>query len=314
MALPSLRVLLQSVPRRAFSSTRPLLQGGRHATISSVISGTVTPTVDHLMPVNQVAAIMCEAKIGALPITKSSKVLGVFTEHDYFTKVLDHRHNATKYSPVEDAATIGPELIVAYPDDSVEKCLDVMMKENLTALPVIQRDGHVVGAVSMDQLTRAMMQDELSNEPVAALEFSEPSHFPENEPQTITELEAEQAARAHMSGMFDHLKNDLNAALAMNAPPVDDQLPIDPMHHERAADAFSEASVFPEITPAEDHFISTAPAPEPGVSLSERVLLSNDKDAQRHAALFEPEVDAFCEPSDFPESSLADDKSQSQRS
>lgn len=48
------------------------------------------------------------------------------TEHDYFGKVLNREHQATGSAQVCDVATMGSELVVARPDDTVEGCIEVM--------------------------------------------------------------------------------------------------------------------------------------------------------------------------------------------
>ena len=50
----------------------------------------------------------------------------MFTENDYFTKVL--KDKSSQQVAVGEIATTGPELVVAFPKDTVRECLDVMTK------------------------------------------------------------------------------------------------------------------------------------------------------------------------------------------
>lgn len=50
----------------------------------------------------------------------------MFTEHDYVDKVLNMSHSAVRTSKVSEVASMGSDLVVAYPEDTVAGCLEVM--------------------------------------------------------------------------------------------------------------------------------------------------------------------------------------------
>lgn len=50
----------------------------------------------------------------------------MFTEHDYVDKVLNMSHSAVQTSKVSEVASMGSDLVVAYPEDTVAGCLEVM--------------------------------------------------------------------------------------------------------------------------------------------------------------------------------------------
>ncbi|TYZ58279.1 hypothetical protein PybrP1_007523 [[Pythium] brassicae (nom. inval.)] len=306
---------------RPVSTTR-VLRGGQ-TTVSAVLSAlppaASVPTIDHLMTVERAAQLMAEQHVDALPVIKNNKVVGVFTEHDYFDKVLNASHSAVRSSKVCDVATMGSELAIAHPDDTVEDCLEVMTKKHLSAIPVVEHDGHVMGTVSMMDLTKEMLSttNSLTSKAAAAVAsvFSEPSHFPEN----ITaagggyhdDIAEGVSSPEQLQKLYEQLKHDLDAKALTEAamPPVRsfdsaaaERFNLDPNLHARAAESFSEASTFPEYTPSEDElFTQTHGAATEWRGMTEaEILREEDKYALAQSSLLD-EMKAFSEPSDFPE-------------
>ncbi|TMW65797.1 hypothetical protein Poli38472_008439 [Pythium oligandrum] len=252
-----------------------------------------TPTVDHLMSVQQAAQMMAEMHVEAIPVTKDDKVVGMFTERDYFDKVLNSKHpQAAEASMVCEVAATGQELVIARPDDTVESCLEVMMKKKLMALPVVELDGHVMGTISVMDLTKQYMEG-MANEHMDALvgeRFTEPSYFPDN----FVSVDG---------GVHDEDLADSEALTSFTLAPMDEPLNAD--LEEVAASNFSESSVFPEFTPPEEvlltqaHEEMMAAGPPPLDEREERVIMA-------HSALLD-ELSQFSQPSDFPEAAPVDE-------
>lgn len=310
------------------------------------------------------------------------EVVGVFTEHDYFDKVLNASHSAVRSSKVCEVATMGSELVIAHPEDTVEGCLEVMTKkvggscavhavrifvcksaffvaacgsvssvqfshrvfcspvllyhlrhvcamcacanvfslQNLSAIPVVKHDGHIMGTVSVMDLTREMFSSSLhhttSMGAAMATMFTEPSHFPENIMAAgggyHDDISASLSSPKQLQELYDQLKHDLETKVAMNAemPPTPsfdsaaaERFNLDPNLDERAAESFSEASVFPEYTPSEDElFTQTHGAADPNLnsSTAAEIWLDEDKYELAQSSLLD-EMKNFSEPSDFPE-------------
>ena len=92
-----------------------------------LISGSVEQTVLEL------ARLMVEHNIGAVPLMKDGQLVGIFTERDLMSRVVAAGGNAatTVVGTVmtEDPLTIDP-------DDSLETCLTLMRRHNFRHLPV----------------------------------------------------------------------------------------------------------------------------------------------------------------------------------
>jgi len=268
-------------------------------TISSVMPfGGAVSTVDHNMSVEWAAQLMAERHIEAIPVTKDDRVIGLFTERDYFEKVLNERHQATQSSMVSEVGTMGPELIIARPDDSVEDCLTVMTSKNLMAMPVVEHDGHVVGTVSVLDLTRpymeaqkAQMEEESHMERTLGPQFSEPADFPDG---------------------FAFADDDMRNGEMDNPDLFVQSTTTGQVDHElgkRVAEIFCEGSVFPEYTPTEEMLLAKTHGEPPSHDAWLPDLEREERLAAAHAELLS-HMDMFCEASDFPETAPVDEAVQ----
>jgi CBS domain-containing protein len=282
--------------RRGLTFSRARLGG--HMTVSSVLSTNsgVVPTVDHNMSVERAAQLMAECHIDAVPVTKDDRVIGLFTERDYFDKVLNARHQATRSSMVCEVGIMGPDLVVARPNDTVEDCLTVMAKQNLMALPVVEEDGHAVGTVSVLDLTRQYMEDEQDRTHKA--HFSQPTFFPEDlvlPDGCVHDEELDDPARAAM------LAEDPTNALLEH---TDHEL------EELAAERFCEGSVFPEFTATEELLLARAHDELAHAGVVDSPITEREERFSAAYAEVLGRMDRFSEPSDFPEAEPVDEAMQ----
>lgn len=89
-------------------------------------------------------------KIGALLICDGGEVLGIFTERDVLTRVLDSELDPamTRVSEV-----MSSEIVTVGPSMNVEEAMAVVTEKRCRHLPVLD-DGKLVGLVSIGDLTR----------------------------------------------------------------------------------------------------------------------------------------------------------------
>jgi CBS domain-containing protein len=334
---------------RWISKTRTL-QGGQ-TTVAALLGSSPenTMTVDHLMPAERAAQLMVQHHIDAVPVLKDDKVIGMFTEHDYFDKVLNGDQMGVNSSKVADVATMYSKLVVARPEDTVEGCLQVMTQRRLSAIPVVKGDGRVVGTVSMIDLTKEMLtqgdhqddtqdnsRDHAGSQPqynhntnmAAAATHSQPSHFPENMVHAGSgqhEDDVSVSSPEQLQKLYEELKHDLEEhgtahtddllhRASMFDTAAAERFHLDTNLDESAAEAFSEASTFPEFTPTEDQLYTQAHASQEMVEMniaSEKKLWKDEDKYAQVQGEFLSEVVAgnatFTEPLDFPEVSSVEE-------
>ena len=114
---------------------------------------TVTPDT----PVSEAARLMKEEDVGIVPVVERvggaetrGRLVGVVTDRD-----IAIRHVAegrTTDTPVRDVMSGGVK--TAGPDDSVELVMELMGREQVRRIPVVDERGSLVGVVSQADLAR----------------------------------------------------------------------------------------------------------------------------------------------------------------
>jgi CBS domain-containing protein len=137
---------------------------------------TVAPDV----PVMDAAHLMSEKNVGALPVVKDGKVVGIVTESDLimqdvraqFPTYISLLGGVIMYPPsvkrFEEglkkavAATVGEvmtsEPVVVGPDATLEDLATLLMNRDVSRLPVIE-DGKLIGIISKHDLVRSLAQE-----------------------------------------------------------------------------------------------------------------------------------------------------------
>jgi len=93
-------------------------------------------------------ALMAEKNVGALPVMEGTKLLGMISERDYTRKVI-LQGRVSRETRVVDIMT--SDVITVAPADSVEDCLEIMTKNHIRHLPVVE-SGALAGLVSIGDL------------------------------------------------------------------------------------------------------------------------------------------------------------------
>lgn len=105
-------------------------------------------------PVVDAIRLMAERGIGALVVLQGDRLAGVVSERDYARKVvLQGRSSAS--TRVEEIMT--PDVVQVGPDDTVDRCMQLVTDRRLRHLPVLER-GRVVGVVSIGDLVKAVIE------------------------------------------------------------------------------------------------------------------------------------------------------------
>jgi CBS domain-containing protein len=119
-------------------------------------------TVHHTRPeatVRDAVRQMNENHIGALLVLRDVKPVGMFTERDVLVRVVDAGLNPDT-TRVE--AVMSRRLTVIRPETTIDEAMALITRERHRHLPVIDADSHIVGMISIGDLTRWIVRDETS--------------------------------------------------------------------------------------------------------------------------------------------------------
>ena len=123
------------------------------------------PIVGPKVSVLDAVDLMARERVGAVTVVDQGVLRGIFTERDVLLRVVQQRRNP-------ETTLVGEVMtseVKALTDDSTpDEVIDVMLVGHLRHVPVLDRDHHVLGLLSI----RALLEDkvhDLSRE-VSALE------------------------------------------------------------------------------------------------------------------------------------------------
>jgi CBS domain-containing protein len=118
--------------------------------------GTEVWSVDADEPVLGAIQIMADRHVGALPVLRDGKLVGLVSERDYARKVvLLGRSSAETFV----WQIMSSPVVSVPPGESVHSCMEIMTERRIRHLPVIE-DGAMVGMISIGDLVRAVIEEQ----------------------------------------------------------------------------------------------------------------------------------------------------------
>lgn len=102
-------------------------------------------------------------KGSVLVLDKSSgdnKLAGIFTERDFVQKVMDAERDSSEV-PIIEAMTREEKLVTASADTLLVDCKQIMFKNNIRHLPIVDADGRPMGVISMRDIVVSMQNEDL---------------------------------------------------------------------------------------------------------------------------------------------------------
>ena len=113
--------------------------------IYDLVKGRKTHDVSEQQSVLDVARLMVEHNIGAVPVVRDGNLIGIFSERDLLKRVVAEGRDPAK-TLVGEVMT--PEPLVVKPTETIEHCMIVMKQHSFRHLPVCEGN-KMVGIVSL---------------------------------------------------------------------------------------------------------------------------------------------------------------------
>jgi CBS domain-containing protein len=114
-------------------------------------------SVDAEEPVVEAIQIMADRHVGALPVLRDGKLVGVVSERDYARKVILLGRSSAE-TPVWQI--MSAPVITVGAEESVRRCMEVMTERRIRHLPVVDQSGAMVGMISIGDLVRAVIEEQ----------------------------------------------------------------------------------------------------------------------------------------------------------
>jgi CBS domain-containing protein len=96
---------------------------------------------------------MGEKNIGALLVIEGQQLMGIISERDYARKII-LKGKSSHDTLVKEIMT--ENVILISPEDSIEKCMELMSERHIRHLPVM-KDGIVTGIISITDVVTAII-------------------------------------------------------------------------------------------------------------------------------------------------------------
>ncbi len=121
--------------------------------------------IDADKPVSHAAKMMKDEGVGLAPVVEGNRLIGTLTDRDIVTRVVAEGKDADAVTAREAAST---DLVTVTPQQDLDEALQLMAKNQVRRLPVIEEDGRLVGVVAQADVAR-QADDKKTGELVAEI-------------------------------------------------------------------------------------------------------------------------------------------------
>ena len=98
--------------------------------------------------------LMAEKNIGALPVTDTGQLVGIFSERDYARKII-LKGKTSKETTVREIMTA--EVVSVRPGESIDACMALMTDRHFRHLPVVENN-RIVGLISIGDVVKSVIE------------------------------------------------------------------------------------------------------------------------------------------------------------
>ena len=104
------------------------------------------------MSLSEVAVMMRDGDMGAVPVVDNGKLIGIVTDRDIVVRMIADGKDAS--TPITEAMTT--ELFTVAPDDFVFEAIRLMGDKQVRRIPVVGANGELVGIIAMADVALEM--------------------------------------------------------------------------------------------------------------------------------------------------------------
>jgi CBS domain-containing protein len=116
------------------------------------VKDVMTPQAEVISPdatAEEAAGVMKSLDVGVLPVCDEEGLVGILTDRDVVVRVVGEKRDP-KAVRVGEAMT--PNIIYCFEDEDVERAASLLADHHIHRLPVLNRERHLVGVVSLSDL------------------------------------------------------------------------------------------------------------------------------------------------------------------
>lgn len=99
--------------------------------------------------------LMIRHHVGRVVIVEDSKPIGIITKSDFIRALFSRRRYTKPLEEIKAEEVMTRDLIVIEENKSIKNAAKLMIRYGISGLPVVTRDGGLVGIITLTDLTRA---------------------------------------------------------------------------------------------------------------------------------------------------------------
>jgi CBS domain-containing protein len=115
-------------------------------------------TVPSSVPLNEAIRLMQREKVISLVVVEDARFLGLLTEHDVAAQATQQHGEAATTRTVADVLE-GRQAVSCCEDDIIVDALKLLQRHQLSALPVLNQEGHVIGILTLTDIAASLGPD-----------------------------------------------------------------------------------------------------------------------------------------------------------
>jgi CBS domain-containing protein len=142
------------------------------------VRDVMTRSVESVAPDSDLVAVarkMKELNVGSIPVMEGERLMGIITDRDIVVRAIAEGKNC-QGEPVRNHLTPNPTTVT--PDSDVKEAADIMAREQIRRLPVVE-SGKLVGFLAIGDLAVDSGRDRMVGD--ALEQISEPAKPRSNE-------------------------------------------------------------------------------------------------------------------------------------
>ena len=109
-------------------------------------------TANREMSLQEVARLMRDGDMGALPVVEGERLVGIVTDRDIVVRAIAEGRNAD--APIGEVMTT--EIFSVKPDDFVFEAIRLMGDKQIRRVPVVSESGELAGIIAMADVALEM--------------------------------------------------------------------------------------------------------------------------------------------------------------
>jgi CBS domain-containing protein len=113
-------------------------------------------SIEYKTTIKDALQVLDQKDIGALPVVKNDKMVGIFSERDY-TRKMAQKDECSMDTQVADIMT--SKVFYVNLSCSIEDCMALMTEKHIRHLPVLEQD-KLVGLISIGDLVKAIISNQ----------------------------------------------------------------------------------------------------------------------------------------------------------